>query len=232
MCYIRITTRCNMTCEHCCYSCGAQGDDMSLETYRQTLEFCEDQGSTPFLGGGEPTIHPKFEQFLCEALTVDCDGQVGIITNGKLTRRALMIASMVKGGVIYGQLSRDVYHDEIEEEVVIAFEATGQKGYRGINSAIRDTSSQGTRDPLPHGRGKDSFDPPEEEEEDTRNESDCPCDDWVVHPNGNIHQCGCEDSPQIGDVWSGVCVHMSTTCCRSQEFRDECIENEAEHLLV
>ncbi len=58
--YIQITTRCNMSCEHCCYSCTHEGEDMSLETFRNCLGF--DEYNT--LGGGEPTIHPLFWQFL------------------------------------------------------------------------------------------------------------------------------------------------------------------------
>ena len=48
--YIQITTRCNMTCEHCCYACTNEGIDMSLVTFKAALELSE--ASYVSIGGG------------------------------------------------------------------------------------------------------------------------------------------------------------------------------------
>ncbi len=203
---------------------------MSLKTLQTALETCTNYGSTPWLGGGEPTVHPLFERFLLEAMATPTDeGHMGIITNGKIKRRAMMIVRLAHAGVIHAELSRDQYHDAIDMEVVYAFEDIGSTG-SGWNSAIRDTSSNG-RTPLPHGRGKVINEWDDDYHEDSRSESDCPCDIWVVKPNGDIYQCGCEDSPKIGTVDEGVDTELIRACCRSPEWRDECLDLGLEHLV-
>ena len=32
----------------------------------------------------------------------------------------------------------------------------------------------------------------------------CTCEGWIVHPDGQIKACGCEDSPVLGDVFDGI----------------------------
>lgn len=64
-----LTTRCNMSCEHCCSNCTAEGQDMSYETWGKALAFVLDWGGeTISLGGGEPTLHPLFWQILGESM--------------------------------------------------------------------------------------------------------------------------------------------------------------------
>ena len=231
---MQITTRCNMECAHCCYSCTSKGDDMSLDTFRAALDMCEEHGSAPFLGGGEPTIHPHFETILLESIACAAsdilDGQVGIITNGKMTRRAMQLHALAKGNVIFAELSRDQYHEPIEYSVVQAFESLGD-GTRWTRGT-RDTSGQGRIEPLPHGRAREllGFDD-DDMIEDNRDDRDCPCEQWVVKPNGDIHQCGCDDSPKVGSVTEGVESPINNTCYRSPEWVDECCENEVEHLI-
>ena len=29
--YLQVTTRCNMSCKHCCFSCGPKGEDMDVK---------------------------------------------------------------------------------------------------------------------------------------------------------------------------------------------------------
>ena len=50
--YIQITDRCNMTCKHCCYNCTANGEDMSLETWKAAKEFMEYYHRYVSIGGG------------------------------------------------------------------------------------------------------------------------------------------------------------------------------------
>lgn len=219
--YIRITSRCNMSCPHCCYNCTTQGQDMTLETFRKVLTLCSDHGSIPFIGGGEPTLHPKFEQFLLEAIATAAeigDGPVGIITNGSIRRRAMMIAKLTKAEIISGSLSQDQYHDPIDIDVIDAF---------GDN--IWDTSKGGTRDPLPHGRGKNWYD--KEYIEEGTDPGDCCCSNWVVDPDGKIHQCGCDDSPIIGNANDGINSPISGECWKSTEFVRACEDHDAMHIL-
>ena len=215
MAYIQITTRCNMTCAHCCYSCGAIGEDMSMETFRKALQL---GGGYVTIGGGEPTVHPKFTQMLCEAIAECDEGGVFIITNGKKTKLAIMLAKMAKSGVIGAQLSRDQYHDPIDYGVVREFESgTG---------LIRDTSDGGRREPLPHGRGLEVLGYEEDDEQPQRDYKDCPCPSIVVDPKGNIKACGCDDAPIIGHVDNlPEGCDKEWDCCKDPTFYDWAEEN-------
>ena len=92
--YIQITTRCNMTCEHCGMDCGVEGDDMEVKTFKNAVD--HDECAT--IGGGEPTIHPKFWEFI--GLALGRAEYVWLATNGKETDTALALAGLAKRGVI------------------------------------------------------------------------------------------------------------------------------------
>jgi MoaA/NifB/PqqE/SkfB family radical SAM enzyme len=174
-----------MTCEHCCFSCNAQGDDMSKEVFHAALELCADYGGYITLGGGEPTLHPNFREFLIEAIAAD-EGTLFIATNGSVKRHALLLAKLARREVIQAELSRDDWHDDIDWEVVEAF--------RGM---IRDISNGGMRDPKAVGRGLTVL-------EIEPNGNDCACSDICIKPNGDAHVCGCPDAPCIGNVFDGI----------------------------
>ena len=207
--YIQITTRCNMTCEHCSFSCTNQGEDMSLETFQKALQLAGDYIQ---LGGGEPTIHPQFREFLFLALGA---GDVWLATNGSQTETALILCKMARKGVIGCALSRDYYHDEIDWDVIEAFQdgmerqlitndkggryysdfgyvPKGQQGYgRQENEhdrrEIRDVSHNISK----RGRA---------EENELYHEDTCSCPGLMVRPNGDVHVCGCDGSPCLGNV--------------------------------
>jgi len=175
--YVQITNRCNMLCAHCGMNCTAKGEDMSFKTFKQAIKMA---GEAIVIGGGEPTIHPKFEQFLFYAMA-HCE-YVLVITNGKLTDKAIALARLANkedsNNVCHlsAALSQDDYHEEIDERVVAEFD-----GY------IRNTSHHLTN------AGRCNF-----------GEDGCICEgDPFVKPNGDVHQCGCEDSPKVGDVFNG-----------------------------
>ena len=128
MSYIQITTRCNMECAHCCYSCTAKGRDMTGKTFRAAVAWALDYegDETISLGGGEPTIHPKFWEFI--GLALGNFTYVWLATNGKETETALNLARMARRGVLAVALSQDEYHEEIDPRVIGAF-MEGRKPY-------------------------------------------------------------------------------------------------------
>jgi MoaA/NifB/PqqE/SkfB family radical SAM enzyme len=170
---------------------------MSKEVFHAALELCADYGGYITLGGGEPTLHPNFREFLIEAIAAD-EGTLFIATNGSVKRNALLLAKLAKKQVIQAELSRDDWHDEIEWEVVEAFEGR-----------YRDVSNGGMRDPRAVGRALTVL----EIESTGDNGEECACSDAFIKPNGNVHHCGCPDAPCIGNVldgidhaeWSGEC---------------------------
>ncbi len=171
--YIQITTKCNMLCEHCGMNCTAKGENMSFKTFKKAI--AESSGYIT-IGGGEPTIHPQFEKFLIYAVS-QCDA-VNMITNGKRTNIAIALAKLAENNdnlSVY--LSKDPYHEKIDEVVVKMFYGN-----------YRDTS----RNLVNAGRC------------DFGNNDECICaGDPFVKPNGNVMQCGCNDSPCVGNVFDG-----------------------------
>jgi hypothetical protein len=204
---------------------------MSPAVFTQALDICHEYSSTPFIGGGEPTLHPDFDRILLDAIvTAEQIGEglkAGIITNGSIKQRALKIAALAQAEVIWGSLSQDQYHDYdmVSDDVRDAFEGLSGSG------GVHDTSSRGSREPLPHGRAKELLGWDDDDYcEDNRGESECPCDQWIVKPNGDIYQCGCDDAPKIGDVWTGIGI-VVRTCHKSQEFTEMALENDMYELV-
>lgn len=203
---------------------------MSLETFRDAIKI---DGQIT-LGGGEPTLHKHFDTMLLEALAAvhgfHGDGEVAVITNGSITNRALVLAQLGKANVIFAQVSRDHFHDEIDPRVVKAFESYEPQAFRST-PGVRNTTK--TSDPHPYGRAIDLLEVDPDEIE--RDGSDCMCDDFVIKPNGDIHQCGCNDAPTVGSTRDGIHVPSDAygVCCHSSEFTRACIEEEDEygHLL-
>ena len=117
--YLKITSRCNMSCAHCCGNCTAKGVDMSQKTFDAAINLAENYSETISIGGGEPTLHPRFWQFLGQCLgTFD---SVWLATNGSKTKTALQLANMAKKGILGVALSQDTYHDPIDPTVIQAF---------------------------------------------------------------------------------------------------------------
>lgn len=165
---------------------------MSLETFKAALEFAVGQGEYITIGGGEPTVHPQFFEFLGLALAANAlhgDGPILVVTNGKRKEHALKLAAMAKKGMLMVELSQDEYHDPISSEVVVAFtkrtrsyQEEGSNDWRGI----RDTSDnlQGA------GRAQTELGIPES----------CCCEDILVAPDGTLYSCGCKHTP-MGTVF-------------------------------
>jgi len=205
-----ITSKCNMRCAHCGFSCTEKGEDMSLETFQKAINLASDNEEYICLGGGEPTIHPLFERFLLEAIAIsDKDVPPYIVTNGKETNRAIMIARLIKNGVIGGKLSQDIYHESIDPKVVKMFKKIGDHGITGISNVTKDNlvySGRAKRIKNSHGGSPVKR---------------CFCEEIFVRPNGIIYQCGCKDAPVIGNVDNGYDSPCPGECYHSQEYQNE-----------
>ena len=120
--YTHITTKCNMTCAHCCYAATMKGRDMTLKMFKTILKKWSGTINTGsnyiVLGGGEPTMHPEFWEFVEYAQRC---GYPWLATNGSNTETALKLCEMAKTGELSCALSIDEWHDPIDPEVVKAF---------------------------------------------------------------------------------------------------------------
>lgn len=176
--YLKITERCNMLCEHCGFSCTDKGEDMSLKVFKAALDYFGGDDYVS-IGGGEPTVHPKFWQFLFLALSYP-GYNVWVVTNGKRTSDALRLAELdrkLRGSAVFAaDLSLDEYHETVELSVVKAF----------------GESIRAVKIPFDVGRAKDL----------SGSMEGCVCPDLIVLPNGDIKKCGCAESPILGNVLS------------------------------
>jgi hypothetical protein len=189
--YVQITTKCNFSCKHCCFACGPNGKHMSKRVFEATLKtFGEDSLS---IGGGEPTLHPHFWEFL--ALAIGSAEYVWLATNGSQTEIALILAKMAHKGVISCALSQDEYHDPIDPRVVAAFTKTS-KPYSPENIIDRREIRTVTKSP----DNLTLFRDPKAGGDSMR----CPCSDYFITPSGKVRFCGCRNAPVIGDVFKSI----------------------------
>jgi len=198
MAYVQITTRCNFHCEHCCYACTMDGEDMSPEVFAAALKLCEEEDQHIDIGGGEPTLHPEFWHFLIDAIASDCE-YVWLATNGSITKTAIKLAKLAQKGVIGCDLSQDFYHDPIDIEVIHAFTVGKEPRHFGYGDDQITKDMREIRDVF---KNEDRTAPWRDPEEGG-DPNNCPCEGLIIKPNGDIHQCGCLNSPKIGDVFNG-----------------------------
>jgi len=164
-------------------SATAKGEDMSIGTFKNALEY--DEYIT--IGGGEPTLHPKFWEMM--GLALGFGEYVWLATNGSITKTALALARMAKKGMIGCALSQDVYHDEIDYAVVQAF-TKDKKPYYGYGQTnedyreIRDVTGKEING------GRCGF----------GEEDNCVCPGLVCKPNGELRACGCDGAPSFGNI--------------------------------
>ena len=219
--YIRITTRCNMSCEHCCYSAEKAGEDMDIKTFKKILDQwhpeIERGNGYVTLGGGEPTLHPHFWDLVELAWKY---GTPWTVTNGSNKKDSLLIAELAKKGYLHGILSLDKWHDPISREVIDAFTEglTHYDGGRAYKYMINCHDQSDKREirtvllPLKGGKAKGY---------ETGREG-CPCPGIHFLPDTSIYPCGCDDAPKIGDVDNGVkdiqykYYDMTTGCYKKQ----------------
>lgn len=190
--YIQITTRCNMTCAHCCMSATHQGEDMSRETFLQALTLAMEIGDIVTLGGGEPTAHKEFLPFLEK--TVQMCGRYRtdipplVITNGKLKTKVNKMLDMVERGAFLSvDMSMDDYHDPVHHDIEWRFRDLSERlpHSQGGGVGIRTVNSLG-----PWGRAAD---PARGLTINPALADSCMCDDLFVSPDGTVWACGCKE---------------------------------------
>ncbi len=187
--YLQLTTRCNYTCAHCCFACGKAGEDMPRETFAAAIQIAQDHGEYITLGGGEPTLHREFSDFLDFALRKEWEIRPLVVTNGTNRRVALKLARMAQEGAISAALSRSRWHREQRlqpaPEVVEAFTPPPRPfglGYGVIRSDLREIRVTPEHQIAAIGRAADWGD-----------DNQCCCDNLFVTPDGRLWSCGHRD---------------------------------------
>jgi len=221
--YLQITTRCNMTCAHCCYSCApGKGKHGEYNTIIAAIAYAREQGEESIsIGGGEPTLHPRFFDILRHCLN-DFD-YVWLATNGSNTKAMYRLHNIIQGcdyesferedyctceeteectcepsGIIYQEdklsvaLSQDHFHERDKVSQRIVDLWTRQANqHRHSHYEVRNLNNNVA------GQGRAA-------KTGSGWGEHCVCEDFILRPDGKIKLCGCTHSPIIGDVWHGV----------------------------
>jgi len=204
--YLQITTKCQMHCAHCCYSCNKNGKHMERHVWQQAVRFAEEYDSeVTVIGGGEPTLHPDFFEILRRCL--DNFNYVWMATNGGRTKTMRRLADILDGedyqedeeGIFpisqeqfCVALSLDYFHDPINEKIEALWKRRAEK--RGSGYEIRDVTKS-PNSPIGVGRAKKT---------NSGWATGCCCSEVQIIPSGKIKLCGCRNSPIIGDVHFGI----------------------------
>ena len=188
--YIQITTRCNMKCAHCCGSYTEKGTDMSRDVFLAAVQEAEARGEFVTIGGGEPTLHPLFWDFIGLALAhEDSKGSVHVITNGSRKETALRLARLARTGAVGADLSRDKYHSVIDPLVVTAFTREDNNSWARDHNDLRGIRTVDSI--LNLGRAKLNS---------IGIEDGCSCNDLFVTPDGKLWACAHQDL-QFGTIF-------------------------------
>lgn len=103
-------------------------------------------------------------------------------TNGKKTQTALALIGLGQTTKFSVQLSLDDYHEPINGFVAVAFKE--KNAIRSVTTICKSGSAL--------------------ENMIYTCEEECPCTDLMIKTNGDIKMCGCENSPVIGNIVSGI----------------------------
>lgn len=223
--YLQITTKCNMKCAHCCYSCSMRGKHGDYNTIIDMVAFARDYGEVISIGGGEPTLHPRFFDILKVCLE-DFD-YVWMATNGSKTDIMYRLANIIdqedygedycncdsedlndedyycecEYNGIYQEdklsvaLSQDCFHDPIDDKIIDMWTRRSKNG-GGKGSHFEIRDVSNSRDGvIEAGRAKRTGSGWAE---------GCVCSDIFIKPDGKLRLCGCIRSPVIGDIWQGI----------------------------
>lgn len=176
-----------MQCAHCGFSCARSGEHMSLAVLHRALALVQEYrgGLAITIGGGEPTVHPSFWHIIDQVKKANPYPIPTVITNGKLTKTALKLASLAKNGYIRAFLSQDDYHEKIQQEVIAAFKPSGDlHDLRQIRTIFMGHI-------INVGRAK---------ENGLGNVDSCLCNVPLIDPRGVIWRCGCK-TESLGTVF-------------------------------
>lgn len=200
--YFFLTNHCKMRCRHCCFSAGPQRKDyMSRKIFNAGLKFAEDMGEGVFLGGGEPTDHPKFQEFLFKVLASDKIEMEdsGCVTNGTNVKVARVLSRLNENQVFRARISTDEFHNK---------KLVDSKVYKWFNAVPNDRiyiSRQGRARKL--------------NSEGYIIREDCCCESLFLDWNGDVYSCGCKHT-KFGNILKKVIFPKSNYECRYDENKD------------
>jgi hypothetical protein len=249
MCYIQITEKCNMSCDHCCYSCTMQGQHMPLQTAKMAIDFAVDNGFDEALsiGGGEPTLHPDFFEILKYALDSGCN--VWMATNGSQTEVMKRLYNIIIENdwdsfecTCEASLDPDdpdyyedcnCQHDYITADKRLSVALSMDIYHDPIDYWVSDTWRTMSEKNQWHSDSYNGFEirnviggvkaEGRAIETGVAEEEGCVCSFPIVKIDGSVRLCGCSDSPEIGNIWDGIIdtFYYKNECVKQMEVEHE-----------
>jgi MoaA/NifB/PqqE/SkfB family radical SAM enzyme len=238
--YLQITTKCNFHCPHCCYSCTMRGKHGDYSTILDAISYAVDFTESITIGGGEPTMHPRFFDILEHCL--DRFDYVWMATNGSQTGAMRRLANIIDGcdydsfecdcseedqengycncadlvicqeDKLTVSLSLDKFHDPIDPKIKRLWEARAGNSspFNHTGFEVRNVAKYGDDRISAQGRAK----------KNGYWSDHCVCADIIIKPDGKLRPCGCIKAPVIGDIWNGI-EDKWQEVLDSDAFRDE-----------
>lgn len=82
-----LTNRCNLNCAFCSCAEEDRAEEMSYEMAVELISILKRSGTkaVTITGGGEPLLHPQFEEIICEFFQAGI--KIGLVTNGTMLGR-------------------------------------------------------------------------------------------------------------------------------------------------
>ena len=196
--YVQITTKCNMKCAHCCFAATRSGTHMELNVFQKALSIAIDRRDSFTIGGGEPTMHPRFFEYLKlvreESLRGNFEISPFMATNGKTYGKASRLLDILEDDYELGNeaisvnLSQDDWHEPIDRRII--------ERYARLKRLTNNTIDfRSVKKIAPSGRGRHKqFD------EMRMIGSQCACETPLVDPEGMVWSCGCK-AHLLGSIW-------------------------------
>lgn len=227
--YLQITTKCNMACQHCCYSCKpGKGIHMSWDTAIDAINFASGYTSSISIGGGEPTLHPRFFDILERCL--DTFDYVWMATNGTQTKTMWRLANIIDGCDYKSFEVEDYCTCETEEEredctcepdgliyqeeklgVALSLDWAHNSQKVTPKQSIVDLWERRARaHGYSHFEIRNVFDSRSGAAAQGRAKTTgagwgehCVCPGEMIKPDGSLRLCGCDRQKSAGDIWHG-----------------------------
>lgn len=243
--YLQITTKCNMSCDHCCFSCNMRGKHADYSTVVDGIAFARDTfgDETIAIGGGEPTLHPKFFDILKICLE-DFDF-VWMATNGSQTDIMYRLNDILNNEDYpdcdcMDHMTEDEYnyygclcherggYDQIWQDGKLSVALSLDPWHNPIDQRIEEIWRNRAKNRESHFEIRDvsaSYRGAIAEGRGKRTgagwSEGCGCPDLLIRPDGKIKICGCQKAPIIGDVWSGIEEKWEKIIYEDEQFKDD-----------